>query len=83
MASLVARSNSDGYFSVVHLKEHVYTFPPRTIEDLVPRLRAPVTTVDTNMLVVFKRMPCGALQPGLKWTDAASNTYYKYETPMV
>jgi hypothetical protein len=33
-----------------HLKEHVSAVPPRTIEDLVARLQAAVTTVDENML---------------------------------
>jgi hypothetical protein len=34
----------------VHLKKHVYAVPSRTIEDLVGRLQAAVTTVDTNLL---------------------------------
>jgi hypothetical protein len=33
-----------------HLKEQVYAVPPRTIEDLVARLQAAVTTVDANIL---------------------------------
>jgi hypothetical protein len=38
------------FFLWGHLKEQVYTVPPRTIEDLVARLQAVVRTVDTNML---------------------------------
>jgi hypothetical protein len=50
MASSVAGSNFDGFFLWGHLKEQVYVDPPRTIEDLVVRLQAAVTTVDANML---------------------------------
>jgi hypothetical protein len=50
MASPDTRSNSDGMFLFRHLKEQVYAVPPRTIEDLVARLQAAVTTVDVNML---------------------------------
>jgi hypothetical protein len=32
------------------LRKHVYAVPPRTIEDLVEKLKAAVTTVDANML---------------------------------
>jgi hypothetical protein len=38
------------FFLWGHLKEQVYTVPSRTIEDLVARLQAAVTTVDANML---------------------------------
>jgi hypothetical protein len=38
------------FFVWGHLKEHVDAVPPRTIEDLVPRLQAAVTTVDANVL---------------------------------
>jgi hypothetical protein len=39
------------FFLWGHLKEQVYAVPPRTIEDLVVRLQAAVTTVvDANML---------------------------------
>jgi hypothetical protein len=48
MASSVAGSNAD-IFLWGHLKEQVYAVPPRTIEDLVARLQAAVTTVDANM----------------------------------
>jgi hypothetical protein len=37
------------FFLWGHLKEHVYALLPRTIEDLVARLEAAVTTVDGNM----------------------------------
>jgi hypothetical protein len=33
-----------------HPNEHVYALPPRTIEDLVARLQAAMTTADVNML---------------------------------
>jgi hypothetical protein len=38
------------FFLWGHLKEQVYAVPPRTIEDLVQRLQAGVTTVDAHML---------------------------------
>jgi hypothetical protein len=38
------------FFLWGHLKEQVYAVPPRTIEDLVARPQAAVTTVDANML---------------------------------
>lgn len=50
MASLVAGSNSDRYFPVGILEEHVYTVPPMTIENLVARLQVTVTMVDANIL---------------------------------
>jgi hypothetical protein len=60
IASSVAGSNSDGFFFLWgHLKEQVYTVPPRTIEDLVARLQAAVTTVDANML---RRVPENAVR---------------------
>jgi hypothetical protein len=49
-ASSVARCNSDRFLPVVHLKMHVYTFPTKTIKDLMVRLQAALITVDTNML---------------------------------
>jgi hypothetical protein len=33
-----------------HVKEHVYAVPTRTVEDLVARLPAADTSVDTNIL---------------------------------
>jgi hypothetical protein len=33
-----------------HLKEHVYAVPPRTVKDLVARLKTVVTMVDVKML---------------------------------
>jgi hypothetical protein len=36
-----------------HLKEHVYAVRPRTIEDLMARIQASVTMVDTKM---FRRV---------------------------
>jgi hypothetical protein len=33
-----------------HLKGYFYAIPPRTIEDLVQRIEAAVTTVDVDML---------------------------------
>jgi hypothetical protein len=52
MASSFAISNSDGFFFFLwgHLKEQVYTVPPRTIKDLMARLQAAVIMVDANML---------------------------------
>jgi hypothetical protein len=51
MAPSVAGLNSDGFFFPVgHLKEHVYSVPTRTVEDLVARLQAAVTRVNVNML---------------------------------
>jgi hypothetical protein len=38
------------FFLWGHLKEHDYAVPPRTIEDLVERLQAAMTSVDANML---------------------------------
>jgi hypothetical protein len=38
------------FFLRGHLKEQVYAVRPMTIEDLVARLQAAVTTVDANML---------------------------------
>jgi hypothetical protein len=38
------------FFLWGHLKGQVYAVPPRTIDDLVARLQAAVTTVDANML---------------------------------
>jgi hypothetical protein len=38
------------FFLWGHLKEQVYAIPPRTIEDLVARFKAAVTTVDGSML---------------------------------
>jgi hypothetical protein len=70
------------FFLWGHLKEQVYAVPPRTIEDLVARLQAAVTTVDANMFVL-ERMPCSALLSVLKWTEAASNTYCNYEAAML
>jgi hypothetical protein len=37
------------FFLWGNLKEQVYAVPPRTIEHLVARIRAAVTTVDANM----------------------------------
>jgi hypothetical protein len=53
-------------------KENVYAVPPRTIGDLVARLQAAVRGVDANILGVFERMPCSALQSAL-------NTCCNYE----
>lgn len=33
-----------------HVKEHLYAVPPRTVDDLVARLPAADTAVDTNIL---------------------------------
>jgi hypothetical protein len=57
-----------------HLKEHVYTVPLRTNEDLVARLQAAVTTTVANML--------GHVRQNAVLT-AASKTYCNYEAPMV
>jgi hypothetical protein len=48
--SLVARSNSGGFFLWGHLKEHVDAVPHRTIEDFVARLPTGVTMVNVNIL---------------------------------
>jgi hypothetical protein len=50
LASFFTGSNSDGFFLWRHLKEHLYTVTSMTIEELVARLQAGVTTVDANML---------------------------------
>jgi hypothetical protein len=49
MASSVAGSNSDGFF-LVGTPEGISLVPPRTIEDLMARLQAAVTTVNASML---------------------------------
>jgi hypothetical protein len=33
--------------------------------------------------VVFESVPCGALPSASKWTEAASNTHFNYEAPVV
>jgi hypothetical protein len=38
------------FFLWGQLKKKIYEVPPRTIEDLVAKLQAAVTTVDANML---------------------------------
>jgi hypothetical protein len=44
MALSVTKSNSGGFFPPCggHLKERIYTIPPRTLEDLVAKLKAAV-----------------------------------------
>jgi hypothetical protein len=50
MAVSVAGFNSDGFiFLWEHMKKHVYAVLPRTIEDLMARLQAAVTTIGANM----------------------------------
>jgi hypothetical protein len=53
MTSFVAGSNSSGFSprgGGGHLKEHFYGVLPRSVEDLVARLQAAVTTVDVIVL---------------------------------
>jgi hypothetical protein len=38
------------FFLRGHVKEHIYAVPPRTIKDLVARLKVAVITVSANML---------------------------------
>jgi hypothetical protein len=38
------------YFLWGHQKEHVYAVPPKTIEDLMTRIRAFMAAVDANMV---------------------------------
>jgi hypothetical protein len=54
---LIARSTPTDFFLLWHVKDHVYTVPARTTEDIVTRLEAVVTTDDTNML---RRVPQNA-----------------------
>jgi hypothetical protein len=84
MASSVAGSNSDGFFFVWgHLKKDVCAVLPRTIEDLVARFKAAVTTIHVNML---SRIPENAVRrPAVcrEVTESASNNCFNYEGPMV
>lgn len=54
--------------------------PASTIKYLVARLQAGTTTVFNSM---FERMPFSTLPSAFKWMDDTSNTYCKYETPMI
>lgn len=38
------------YFMLVQLKEHVFTVPARSSEDLIPRHQTTVTTVEGSVL---------------------------------
>jgi hypothetical protein len=49
-----------------HLKEYVYANPPRTIEDLVAKFQAAVTTVDANVLKACSK-ECRAAHCHLPW----------------
>jgi hypothetical protein len=64
-----------------HLKEHVYSVPPRTIEDLVARLQAAVDLLGRWQHV----KPCTRQWrlSAFKWTEAASKSNCNYEAPMV
>jgi hypothetical protein len=39
--------------------------------------------VDVRISMDVPVILCGALPSGLKWTEAALNTYYNHETPMI
>jgi hypothetical protein len=40
-------------------------------------------TFDANTQAMFRRMSCGELSSALKWTEAASSTYCKYEASVI
>jgi hypothetical protein len=65
-----------------HLKEHVYAVPPRTMKDLVSRLKAALTTVDANMLMHVPETAAWRTAICLE-IEAASNTNCNYDTPMI
>jgi hypothetical protein len=84
MASLVTGSSSDGFSHAERLeKEHLYALSAGTIEDLVARLQATMTTVDYSTSRRVRGCLYGALSSALEWTEGASNTYCNYEAPIV
>jgi hypothetical protein len=68
VACMVTRCNSRKMFLWRHLKEQIYA-----VRDLVARLQAAVTMVDTSMLRNGE-----ALLSAFKWTEPTSNTNCNY-----
>jgi hypothetical protein len=59
--------------SVKHL---AYVVPLRTTKGLVAGFKAAETMVDDTMIKRVREMLCGALPFALKWTEAASSSWF-------
>jgi hypothetical protein len=84
MASSVAGSNSDGFFSCGDTWRSKFTQAlPGLSKILWQDFKQLWQQSIPTCYSVFKRMPCGALPYALKWMEAASNMYCSYEAPMI
>jgi hypothetical protein len=71
------------FFLWRHQEQQIYTFPPRTIEELMARLQAVVTTVDAKILRRVPQNVKHCIVSTFIWTETVSKTYCDYEAPKI
>jgi hypothetical protein len=73
----------DGWFPVGTPEGARLCSLPRTLEDLMVRLKQLWQQFKPKCYDVFERVPCGALPSAFKLTEAAAHTYCNYEALIV